>query len=91
MLQFATLRSFSREEEGFVPWAWDLLFTLKLHALDGKYPPWVQIYDGYLNVDVDYFPDPFKELWLQPLLKGYEERHPVACYLFLVMTNIGHK
>ncbi|KAG8195033.1 hypothetical protein JTE90_029615 [Oedothorax gibbosus] len=88
MLQFATLRGFSRESEGFVPWAWDLLFTLKLHALDAKYPPWFQIYEGTLKPE--FFLDPFKEMWLQPLLKGYEERHPVACYLFLVMTEVGH-
>ncbi|KAF8791257.1 Ectopic P granules protein 5 like protein [Argiope bruennichi] len=88
MLQFATVGNYVREEEGFVFWAWDLLFSLKLHALDKKCPMWVQIYDGFL--DIDFLPDPFEELWLQPLLNGYEEKHPVACYLFLVMTNVGH-
>ncbi|GFU50166.1 ectopic P granules protein 5 homolog [Trichonephila clavipes] len=88
MLQFATFGNFMREDEGFVPWAWSLLFSLKLHALDKKFPMWIQIYDGLLKFD--FLPDPFEELWLQSLLKGYEEKHPAACYLFLVMTNIGH-
>ncbi|CAL1278001.1 unnamed protein product [Larinioides sclopetarius] len=88
MFQFATIGNYAREEEGFIPWAWNLLFSLKLHALDKKFPMWVQIYDGFL--DIDFLPDPFEELWLQPLLNGYEEKHPVACYLLLVMTNVGH-
>ncbi|GFU39340.1 ectopic P granules protein 5 homolog [Nephila pilipes] len=88
MLNFATVGSFVRKDEAFVPWAWTLLFSLKLHALDKKFPFWGEIYDGFINVN--FLPDPFEELWLQSLLKGYEEKHPAACYLFLVMTNIGH-
>ncbi|GIY27750.1 ectopic P granules protein 5 [Caerostris extrusa] len=64
MVQFATMGRFLREEERFVPWAWDLLFTLKLHALDQKFPLWVQIYDGFS--DVDFYPILLKKCGCNP-------------------------
>lgn len=88
MLQLNRLIFYKGEDDGFIAWAWNILFSLKMHVLDQKNPPWVQIYDGVFDFDL---PDPYEQLWLQPLLKGYEENHPAACYIFLVMTNVGHK
>ncbi|XP_035218125.1 ectopic P granules protein 5 homolog [Stegodyphus dumicola] len=83
MLQFASI-NYYREEQGFVPWAWDCLFSLKLHIMDTKCPPWVQIYDGEV-------PDISDDHILQTLQTAYEQKHPAACYLIIVMTSKGHR
>ncbi|XP_071043359.1 ectopic P granules protein 5 homolog [Parasteatoda tepidariorum] len=88
ILHYTSLKSVSKEDEGFVPWAWRLLFSLKLHALDSKHPNWVNVYDGL--IEIHDLPNPFEDLWLHPLKLAYESNHPAACYLMLVMTDIGH-
>lgn len=77
-----------REEEKFVHWAWNVLFSLKLHPLDRKHSPWVEIYDGYIEECND--PD-FNSDFFQPLLSAYEKKHPCACYLMLIMSNEGRR
>lgn len=75
------------ENYEFVQWAWNVLFYLKLHPLDRKYPPWVEVYDGYVETNKsDLSIDS-----LQPLLLAYEDRHPSACYLMLVMSTEGNR
>lgn len=75
-----------KDEEKFVHWAWNILFCLKLHPLDTKFPPWVQVYDGYIeerdksDVNSDLF---------QALLSASEKKHPAGCYLMLVIE--GHR
>lgn len=86
---YATIRCQSVEsDQGFVAWAWEMLFSLKLHVLDHPNPPWVQIYDG--RIESDSIPDIHRDTNLHPLLRAMEDKTPAGSYLAVVMTNIGH-
>lgn len=86
---YATIRCQNVEnDQGFVSWAWEMLFSLKLHVLDHPNPPWVQIYDG--RIDSDNIPDIHRDTNLHPLLRAMEDRTPAGSYLAVVMTNLGH-
>ncbi|XP_054724564.1 ectopic P granules protein 5 homolog [Uloborus diversus] len=88
MLQFASIETHVKEDEGFIHWVWETLFSLKLHVLDKTFPSWVQIYDGF--IDTGNIPDLLEDVFLTPLQHAFEAKHPAACYVVLAMTRIGH-
>ncbi|XP_041348486.1 ectopic P granules protein 5 homolog isoform X2 [Gigantopelta aegis] len=75
----SVVRQNQTSEQHFNNWAWDLVLKLKLHS-----------YSIPSNLQECSPPDMAKDDWLLPLGKGVTQKNPMACYVALVMSNIGH-
>ncbi|BFZ08146.1 hypothetical protein BsWGS_11185 [Bradybaena similaris] len=71
-------------EQVFNNWAWDLALHLKLHQQS-------VLLHAFGVVDVNFQPPTLgTETWLLPLLKGTSNKTPIACFVAVAMTNVGH-
>ncbi|XP_035829150.1 ectopic P granules protein 5 homolog isoform X2 [Aplysia californica] len=71
-------------EQSFNNWVWDLAIRLKLHQHS-------VLLHAMGVVDLNFQPPNLGgDAWLLPVLKGTSNKTPIACFVALTMTNIGH-
>ena len=73
-------------EQAFNNWAWELALRLKVHQQS------VRLHSHGASVDPDFLPPTLgSDMWLVPLVKEVGKKTPIACYMALTMTNVGHE
>ena len=80
----SVMRQNQTSEQQFNNWAWDLVLKLKLHTYS-------VLSHSHGLAEEHTPPDMVKDGWLLPLSKGLAQRNPMACYVALVMSSIGHE
>ncbi|XP_071084165.1 ectopic P granules protein 5 homolog [Haliotis cracherodii] len=79
----SVVRQNQTQEQQFNNWAWDLLLKLKLHKHSIPSP------SLQLAAEMEP-PDLLKDDHLMPVSRGLKLKNPVACFVALTMTSIGH-
>ena len=82
----ASMSSSETEEQSLNNWVWDLALRLKLH----KNSILLHTAGSQSSLIFDP-PDLGADAWLLPVLKGTAGKTPIACFVALTMTNIGHE
>ncbi|XP_076366500.1 ectopic P-granules autophagy protein 5 isoform X2 [Tachypleus tridentatus] len=75
--------------QGFTVWAWDLLLTLRLHLCDSPKTNWLDVIECRDN-SLQTLPDLHQSSWMHSLLRAVQDKQPVACYVAIAMTTVGH-
>ncbi|CAL1544233.1 unnamed protein product, partial [Lymnaea stagnalis] len=80
----AYITSAQSPEQKFNNWAWDVAIRLKLHQQSVKvHSPGA--------ADVNFQPPALGlDTWLLPLQRAINNKTPIACFVAITMTNIGH-
>ncbi|XP_046571414.1 LOW QUALITY PROTEIN: ectopic P granules protein 5 homolog [Haliotis rubra] len=79
----SVVRQNQTQEQQFNNWAWDLLLKLKLHKHSIPSP------SQQLAAEM-VPPDLLKDDFLMPVTRGLKLKNPVASFVALTMTSIGH-
>ncbi|XP_059161411.1 ectopic P granules protein 5 homolog [Physella acuta] len=83
-LMASYVTSVQSPEQKFNNWAWELALRLKLHQRS-------VVLHSSRAVDARFQPPVFgADAWLSPLQRATSNKTPIACFVAITMTNIGH-
>ncbi|XP_070546998.1 ectopic P granules protein 5 homolog isoform X2 [Ptychodera flava] len=82
------MRSDLSPEQQLSSWCWEMVLKLRLHQLEQPQTP-LAAYDHPTDWSKD-LPDMTSDPSLHPILKGTQANGPLACYVAVAMTTVGH-
>ncbi|XP_022249483.1 ectopic P granules protein 5 homolog isoform X2 [Limulus polyphemus] len=89
LITMSATAAMTTTEQGFTVWAWDLLLTLRLHLCDSPKTNWRDVIE-WRDISLQTLPDLHQSSWLHSLLRAVQDKQPVACYVAIAMTTVGH-